>query len=381
MADQTHHVHAAIDRWVEQGLVDADLASRLRADAVEHASASTRRLSQYVLASTAGVLLLFASGVFLQWAWPFLGVEGQSGVLAVAGIAALVGGSRLEWERRWQPAAVLLQCSGLALLLVAYIHTERVWEDQSIPGFLVGFAALATPMVLTATSMRRSVVMPAVHLTMGLAFLAVFLDRSTGMSADAIIWCLDLVLVGAILVLIHLIRTDPELEERPWALNAFVLSMAAGFVMVGLTAVGPLTMSDDALLPLDLWLWLSVGLTLWGVHRAPLGLRRSWFESMLALEMLGWAFLGCLTVGVTFDADPWLALVVVGGVSIFGFLHADHFGFDGLMMASAVGFIIPVWWWSVDTAGALGGVFALVATAGLLFWASGRRDRESVATG
>lgn len=102
---------------------------------------------------------------------------------------------------------------------------------------------------------------------------------------------------------------------------------------------------------------------------------------MLALEMLGWAFLGCLTVGVTFDADPWLALVVVGGVSIFGFLHADHFGFDGLMMASAVAFIIPVWWWSVDTAGALGGVFALVATAGLLFWASGRRDRESVATG
>ncbi|MEM7414102.1 MAG: hypothetical protein AAF389_01325 [Gemmatimonadota bacterium] len=378
MADHADQVHAAIDRWVGAGVIDVALSKRLKSEVRDHAAASTTRLSQYVLAFTGGVLLLFAGGVFLSWAWPYLGVEGQSVVLAVAGFAVIVGGVRLEAEERWRPASYLMQASGLGLLLAAYIHSESVWPDQSIPGFVVGIASLVTPIALTAHAMRRSVVMPAIHLAAGLAFLAIFLDRTTGMSFDEIVWCLDAVLVAAIVVLVRMLQSDPDLRQRPWALNAFVLAMGAGFVFVALTALGPFSMSEDALIPVDLWLAFSVALTLWGVHRAPAGLRRSWFQTLLAWEMLAWAILGCITVGATWNADPWLALILVGGVAVVGFMHADKHSFDALMTASSFAFIVPVWWWSVDTAGALGGVFALLATAGLLFWASGRRDRPEV---
>jgi hypothetical protein len=42
------------------------------------------------------------------------------------------------------------------------------------------------------------------------------------------------------------------------------------------------------------------------------------------------------------------------------------------MAASTVAFIVGLWVWAVDRGGALGAVVALVATAGLLFWVSGR---------
>ena len=379
MADHADQVHDAIARWQDRGLIDQGLAEQLSSDVAAHSEQVTQRFSQYVLAFTGGVLLLFAGGVFLRWAWPYLGFEGQSMVLAGIGIAVIVVGMRLESETRWRPASYLMQTSGLGLLLWAFVHSEEVWADQTVPGVMVGIAALVIPIVLTASAMRRSVFMPAVHLVASFAFLAVFLDRTTGMSADEIIWCLDLVLAAAIVVLVRMLQTDPDLKRRPWALNAFALAMGAGFVLVGLTAVGPLSMSEDALIPLDVWLWFTVALTLWGVHRAPPGLRRGWFQSLLGWEILAWTLLGCMTVGVTFDAEPWLALILVGGVGVASFLYADRHGFGSLMSAASVAFIVPVWWWSVDAAGALGGVFALGATAALLFWASGRRDRARVA--
>lgn len=368
-------IHDAIGRWESERLIDADLAVRLRTEVSQHAEVTSRRLSQYVLAATGAVLLLLAGGVFLNWAWPHLGVEGQSGVLAITAVAALVGGSRLEWEYRWRPAAYLMQTAGLGLLLAAYGHSEEVWADQTPGGVLVGVLALVTPLVLTARSMKRNVFMPAVHLAFGLVFLAIFLDRVTSLDGNEILWVLDLVLLGAIVVLVGLIRNDPEMQERPWALNAFVMSMGIGFVLVGLTSAGPLRWTDGVFFAIDFWLALSVGLTLWGIHRAPAGLRRDWFQQLLTWEMLAWVFLGCATVAEPLDAGPFLAVVLVGGSGILGFLHADHFGFEGLMAASSLAFIVPVWWWAVDAAGALGAIFALVATAALLFWASGRRDR------
>lgn len=374
-------VHEAIGRWESDGLIDADLGARLRAEVSGHAEVTSRRLSQYVLAATAAVLLVLAGGVFLNWAWPFLGVEGQSGVLALTAVGALIGGVRMESEYRWRPASYLLQTAGLCLLLGAYGHSERAWPDETAGGILVGLLALVTPIVLTARSMKRSVFMPAVHLSFGLVFLAMFLDRATPLDGDEIIWLLDLVLVGAILVLVGLIRNHPEMEERPWALNAFVMAMGIGFVLVGLTAAGPLRWTDGVYFAIDFWLALSVGLTLWGIHRAPAGLRRAWFEQLLAWEMLAWTILGCLTVGEPLDAGPLLAVLLVSGTGIVGFLHADRHGFEGLMAASSLAFIVPVWWWAVDAAGALGAIFALVATAALLFWASGRRDRIRGAEG
>lgn len=368
-------IHDAIGRWEDERLIDTETAAQLRAEVSAHATVTSTRLSQYVLAATGAVLLVMAGGVFLNWAWPFLGVEGQSGVLALTAVAALVAGTRLESEYRWRPAAYLLQTAGLGLLLAAFVHSEEAWGDQTPGGVVVGVLALATPIVLTARSMTRNVFMPAVHLAFGLVFLALFLDRVTAFTGDQIIWVIDVVLVGAILMLVSVIQKDPQMEQRPWVLNAFVMAMGVGFLMVALTAMGPLRWSDEVFLALDVWLFLSVALTLWGLHSAPPGLRRGWFQHLLSWEMLGWIFLGCATVAATFDTGPLLAVFLVSGAAVLGFLHADHFGFEGLMAASSIAFIIPVWWWAVDAAGALGAVFALVASAGLLFWASGRRDK------
>jgi len=80
MSDAPSAVHAAIDRWEEAGLVSPELAARLRADTEEDAAEGSRRLSQYVIAGTAATVLLLAGGLFLDWAWPRMGVEARAGV-------------------------------------------------------------------------------------------------------------------------------------------------------------------------------------------------------------------------------------------------------------------------------------------------------------
>jgi hypothetical protein len=372
MSETGGQVHDAIDRWEDKGLLDGDTATRLREELSEQESIVSHRLSQYVLASAGAIVLVIAGGVFLQWAWPILGAAGQALLLTLAGAGVLVGGILAEGRPRWRPASYLMQTAGLGLILWGYIHSERAWADQSAGGVVLGLLALATPIVLTARSMRRNVVMPAVHLATGLAFLAVFLDRATPLSSDAAVWVLDAVLVAAIVVLISLIRGDPELDRHPWALNTFVSAMGAGFVLVSITAWETLSLSDDAWLAIDVWWALSVGLTLWGVHRAPPGLRRGWFEHLLALEALGWILLGMITAHETLEGGHALAVIIVGGVGVIAFIHAARHGFNRLMMTASLCFIVPIFAWAVDAAGAVGAIVALVATAGFLFWASGR---------
>jgi hypothetical protein len=60
-------------------------------------------------------------------------------------------------------------------------------------------------------------------------------------------------------------------------------------------------------------------------------------------------------------------------------VYANARGFRSLMSAAALAFIAPLWYWAVDRGGALGGVAALAATAGLLFWLSGRTGRSEAA--
>jgi hypothetical protein len=375
MSDGDGGVHAAIDRWERAGLIDGPTAAALRDDVVRHATATTRRLSQYVLATTGAVVLVIAGGLFLDWAWPLLDERSRTVVLAAIGFGVLVGGLTLERTSRWLPAALLMQTAAVGLIFFAYVYSETAWPDQSLPGVLVGLASLVTPIVLTGHAMRRNAFMPAVHLAAGLAFLAVFLDRTTGLAGDEIVWILDGVLAAAILVLARLLVRDPEGDVHPWALNAFVMAMGAGFVLVGVTAFDTLHMTDDGFLALDAWLALAAVMTLWGVHRAPPGLRRGWFGRLLGIEMLGWIVLGSATVAVTFDWPPEAAVALIGGVGVLGFLHADRHGLRDLMATASLAFIVPVWWWAVDRGGALGGVVALAGTAAFLFWASGRRDR------
>lgn len=373
MSIESNAVRRAIQRWLTAGLIDETTASKLRADIHIEESAETRRISQYVLAATASVVLLIAAGVFLDWAWPRMGSEARSFLLALAGVVTVVLGVSLEGRtRRWLPAAYLMQTSGLGLLLTAFIYSERAWSDMSVGGVLAGIASLVVPVVLAPRAIKRNVVMPSVHLAFALAFLAVFLDRATPLSDDAALWVLDAVLAVAVFMLSRLLSREESFRQHPWALYAFVMAMAAGFVLVSLTAFGPLDLSEDAVWPLDAWLALSMGLTLWGIERGPESMAREDLASLLAVLIVGWVFLGFFTALQALDGPPELPLLLVGGAGVTAFVYANGRVLRAPMGAAAFAFIAPLWYWGVERAGALGAAAALVATAAILFWVSGR---------
>jgi hypothetical protein len=372
MSHEAEAVLQAIDRWEEGGLIDPATATKLRTESEEAASAGTRRLSQYVLAATGGVILLIAGGVFLSWTWPLLGEAARTMVLGISAVGVLVLGVRFENSHRWLPVSYLMQTSALGLLLTAFIYSERAWSDTSAGGFVMGVLSLGVPIVLAPRSMRRSVVMPAVHLAMGLGFLAVFLDRATGLSGDAIVWVLDAVLLASALVLMRTVKSDLAGERHPWALNAFVMAMLAGFVLITITAIGPLSLDDEAVLPLDLWLGISVVLAVWGVRHDAEGLRREIFGRLLAYLLFLWIPFGFFTALETLDGPPELAVALVGGAGVIAFLYANRWGLRHLFGFAALAFICALWYWGWERGGAFGAVLALAATAGILFWLSGR---------
>jgi len=186
------------------------------------------------------------------------------------------------------------------------------------------------------------------------------------------VWVLDGVLAVASVLLVGLLRRDPSGQEHPWALAAFVSSLWAGFVLVWVSAMGPLELGDATVYPLDLWLGLVAALTLWGIHRAPPGLRREWFGRQLAWVVLFWIPLGLYTALEALDGSAELAVLLVGGVGVAGFLYGDRTRARSVMTASALAFVTVTWYWGAERAGALGAVVALGVTAALLFWLSGR---------
>jgi len=375
MSRAARGVLEAIARWEEKALIREDLAARLREEVAEVAEAGTARLAQYVVAATAAVVLLIASGVFIDWAWPRMDEAVRSGFLFGVGIGVHLWGVRMESSRRWLPPALLMQIAGLGVAVSAVIYSERAWADGTTGGVVMGVLGLAVPLALAPRTLRRSVLMPAVHLCFALEFLALFLDRATPVSGDGVIWIVDAVLVVTILALLALLRSDSEGRKHPWALNAFVASLYAGFVLVTLTAAEPLDLQESAAYPLDAWFFLVVGLTLWGIHRAPPGLRRDWFEDQLALAVLAWIPLAFFTALEAMESGPDLPLVLIGSGAVAGFVYADRFRIRTVLGASAVAFVVAVWYWGVERAGAPGAVLALALTATLLFWLSGRMGR------
>lgn len=371
-------VFEALDRWERRGLLDEDTARTLRRAAEEDAEASTRRLSQYVLASTAGIVLLIAGGLFLSWSWPLLGEGARVTLLGLIALALLGLGMGIERGRRWLPVSYLLQTAALGLLLAAFTYSERAWADVTLGGVLAGCMALAVPVVLAPWAIRRGVVMPAVHLAFALVFLAVFLDRATPLSEDAVVWLLDAVLLASLLLLFRVLRSDPHGESHPWALNAFATAVSAGFVLVGLTAIGPFGLDDEAVLPLDLWLLGSVFLTVRGISNDDLGPRRAWLGQLLAYQVLLWIVFGFYTALELFDGPPELAVVLVGGGAVLAFLYGNRQALRSVIGASALAFVAPVWYWGVERGGAIGAVLALALTAGVLFWVSGRTGRADL---
>ena len=375
MSRSARGVLEAISRWERKALIQEDLAETLRSEVDETSAAGTARLAQYVLAATAAVVLLIAAGVFVDWAWPRMDDRARTVFLAAVGIGVHLWGARIEATRRWLPAALLMQASGLGVLAFAIIYSERAWADGTAGAIILGVLGLVVPLVLAPRTLRGSTVMPAVHLCFALEFLALFLDRATPVSGNAIIWIIDGVLVAAIVVLVALMRRDPEGKIHPWTLNAFAASLYAGFVLVVLTGDQPLDLQEDVAYALDVWLLLVAGVTLWGIHRAPPGLRRDWFEDQLALAMLAWIPLSFFTALEAMQSGPEVPLVLIGVAAVAGFIYADRHRIRGVLATSALAFVVAVWYWGVERAGAFGAVVALAVTAALLFWLSGRIGR------
>ena len=365
-------LYEALERWERKALISPELAVRLRQEAVDAAEAGTARLSQYVVAATAAIVTLIAAGVFLEWAWPLMDAASRMGLLAAAGLGVSLWGTRLETLRRWVPAALLMQVAGLGLLTVAFVYSKNAWADGTAGGIAVGAAALTVPALLAPRTLRRNVLLPAVHLCFGLGFVAIFLDRATPFAGDTVIWVVDGVFLAVAATTVALLRRDPDGRRHPWALNAFVAAAYAAAVLVLITAIGPLDLDAGAMYPLDVWLALLAALTLWGIHRSPVGLRRDWFEDQLALCVLFWVPLGFGTAMEALNGPSELALIFVGTVAVLGFAYALRYRARRILAASALAFIAAVWFWAADRAGALGAVAGLAFAAGLLFWLSGR---------
>jgi hypothetical protein len=372
MSRGSHSVLDAIDRWRDKALIGNELAARLREEVVEASDQGTVRLSQYVVAATGAAVLLIAAGVFLDWAWPRLDAAARVGFLLAVGVGVHLWGVRLEVVRRWIPAALLMQTAGLGVVMTAFIYSVQAWEDRSPQAIAVGLTALVVPLVLAPRAFRANAVMPAVHVCFSLGFMAVFLDRATPLSGDTIVWVLDGILLAASLPMVLVLRRDAGGRRHPWALNAFVAAIYAGAVLVAATGAGPLDLDAGIAYPLDAWLFLVVGLTLWGIHRSPPGLRQAWFEDQLAYCVLLWIPLGFFTALEAMKGPPELALVMVGGAGVAGFAYAMRFRVRRILATSSIAFIAAVWYWAAERAGALGAVVGLGIAAALLFWMSGR---------
>lgn len=368
-------VFEAIERWEGKALITHELADRLKGEVVDAAEAGTLRLSQFIVAGTAAVVTLIAGGVFLDWAWPLMDDGMRSLLLAAVGLGVHLWGVRLENANRWLPASLLMQTAGLGVLMTAAVFSERAWPDLTTGGIAAGVAGLAVPVVLAPRTLRRNVVMPAVHLCFALGFVALFLDRATPLRVEGVIWSVDAVLVASSAGMIALLRADPDGQRHPWALNAFVMAVYAAAVLIVVTGSEALHLDEDVAYPLDVWLFLVAALTVWGIHRSPVGLRRDWFETQLAWCVFLWVPLGFFTAMEALDGGSELALILVGSGAVLGFAYAMQYRSRRILATSALAFVLAVWFWAADRGGALGVVAGLAFAAAFLFWLSGRVGR------
>lgn len=362
----------AIGRWERGGLVDGATAAALREEVAAHEAARGRRWAQYAIAATGAVVLLIAATVFLRWAWPRMGPVSHSVLLGAAGVGVLALGLVLERSVRVAPAAYLLQASGLALLLMTSVYSTRAWSDASAGAIVFTTFLLVVPLVTAGLAIRRNTIMPAIHTAFGYAFLFVFLQRTTAIDPETSIWILDAVALAATVLLVLRLRDDAHHDEDDWTLNAFVASLWSAGVLVFFTALGPLSLREDAVWALDLWLVIVTLLTLWGIHRAPHGLRRDWFGRQLALCIVMGTGLGFATALGSLDMSELGAALLVGGLGAAGLFYGLRFDARDAIAASCLALLAAAWYFGTETGGAIGAVAALVFSAALFFWLSMR---------
>jgi hypothetical protein len=373
MALRSDPVEAALERWERAGLLAPELGRALRAEASEHARRSGRRLVQYALAGTGALILLIAAGVFADWLWPYLGDAARAVALGLVGVAVHGLGLNLRRGERWRAASYLLQIAGMLILLGTFAYSENAWPSATVGGMVVGLLALVTPVVVAPRSLlRRDPVMPAAHLALSLAFLATFLWRGLGLSGITIVWVLDGVLAVLGVLLIVELRRARGAAEAEWALNAFVTALYAGFVLVTLTSVGPLGLETRVVYPMNVWLAGIVALTLWGMHRAPPALQRSWYERQLGFAVLASIPLLFATSQAVWRAPAEVTSLLIAGVGALALRYAIGNGARSTLFAACFALLVAAWHFGLDRGGALGVVLSLAASAALLFWISTR---------
>lgn len=380
MESKVAAVLAALERWVGKGLLDADTAAILRSEAEKEVERSGRRLSQYALSGTAALILLVAIGVLADWLWPMLGVGTRSMVLAVVGVLIHQLGVTLERRRRWVPASYVLQTTGMLVALIACLYSGEEWPRATMGGVIVGVLALVAPLLLIPRALGRNPVMPAVHLALGFGFLATFLYRATTISGDAIIWVLDGVLFVMVAVLVRQLARVTERASADTVLYAFMTAVYGAFVLIILTGLGPLDVSQDAVWGLDVWLAVVVALSLWGIFRSPEALRRDWFEEQLgacvaiSIPLAFWTLLGPLGMD---DVGPEPTALVVAAIGAGGLWYAVPRGSETVLGTSSLALLIAACYYGFGRAGAIGAVIALGFTAALLFWLSAHIGRKA----
>ena len=372
-------IDSALRRWRDSGLISAELAERLLAEHDSSRQAGRRRFLQYAVSGTAGIILVIAAVTFFAWSWPNLGPGVRTCVIAGAGTGTLLLGMRLETARRFVPVTYALQTTGLILLLAAFMYSTEAWENTTAGGVVVGLLALATPAATIPVFVRRNAVMPAVSAALAYVFLAAFLFRAFDLDADIVIWILDGALVATLAVLGFLLHPGRAESVSRRALYAFAVSLYAGYPMVGMTAVGPLELDDNALLALDVWLLVVTALALWGIHRAPAALRSARYVYHVAASVLLAIPLGFGTTLGVYEMPPLGAAAVIAAAGAAGLWYGLARDARVLVLCSCATILSAAWYLGVDEGERLGTVLALAFTAILFFWVSTRlgRTRES----
>ncbi|HEX9885439.1 MAG TPA: hypothetical protein VGA70_03085 [Longimicrobiales bacterium] len=369
-------VREALDRWAEKDLLPAAQIEALRAEIEEEAERGGQRLARLAVAGTGVVVLVIAAGVLGEWLWPRLGPQGQTIALILVGLAIYGAGLGVEGLKRWLPVTYLLQTAGLGVVLTALFNSNLVWDRQSPGAVIAGVFALLVPLVTVPVSVRRNDVMPAMTTALGFGFVAVFLNRVTLLSGDAILWILDGIMAALVAVVAWGLSRVRDRDGAEWLLNGLVLALYVALILMLATAAGPLDLDDEAFWAVDVWLLIVAGLCLWGVHRAPPAVQRDWFDNQLALCVVVAIPMGFYTTLELLDTGPEGAAALVAGIGVMGLAYAVQYRVASVLAVSSLALVLAAWYYGVERAGALGAVLALGFTAGLLIWIAVRMGRS-----
>lgn len=375
MAGENRAEGRAVERWLRQGLIDAELAGRLRAESEERAELQRRRFAQAALALAGAVVLLLAAGTFLRTIWPSLSVGVRCVLIGVLGLALGGTGLMLEARERWRRVGYAFQVAGLGAIVIAVGYSEEAWPAGSAGGVAAGSVSLATAGAALVLALRRSTVMPAVVLAAGYAFVGAGLARIADLESDAIIWMVDGLFVVTVAVLAAVAVRGRERGLVPWLLPALAVQLYVALLLLTVTSLEPLDLGERTAFVLDGWLLAATALAWWGVRRAPSAVRRPWYAGQFTLSMLLAIWLGFWTMTGPLDAGPTASALVVALAGALGLAWAVPLGQRDLMLASCVAVVSAAWYYAVEGARVLGTVLALAVTAGLLFWLAGRMVR------